>query len=68
MDKNIQMFNRRPKEENPYIKFHECKLRNDKLYDEYLRWCVAMCEIPMDKYDYIKEITEKEQEIKNLTR
>ena len=59
-------FKKNPKIENPYIKFHECKLHNDKIYNEYLRWCASVHEIPMDKYDFIKEITEKENELNKI--
>lgn len=56
------------KKKNPYITLHLIKLRNDGMYNDYLKWCYSLGEIPMDKYDFIKEIAEKENEIKTLTK
>lgn len=51
---------------NPYTEFHRLKIKNDNNYKEYLKWCLSVGEIPMDKYDYIKEITDKENELKKM--
>lgn len=56
------------KKVNPYVNFHKLKIKNDRNYNEYLKWCLSVGEIPMDKYDYIKEVTRKEKEINNLTK
>lgn len=53
----------RKKKVNPYVQFHKLKVRNDNNYKDYLKWCLSLGEIPMDKYDYIKEITDKEKQI-----
>jgi len=61
-------WSRKPKIENPYITLHRLKIQNDNRYLDYLKWCASVCEIPMDKYDFIKEITEKENELNALTK
>jgi hypothetical protein len=53
---------------NPYIQFHKLKIKNDNNYKEYLKWCYSVGEIPMDKYDYIKEITDKEKGYSDLIK
>lgn len=53
---------------NPYISFHKLKIKNDNNYNDYLKWCLSVGEIPMDKYDYIKEITDRETEVNNLVK
>lgn len=55
------------KSKNPYIKIHEHKINNDKLYSKYLNWCLKNNEIPMDKFKFIKEVYNKEELIKKIT-
>lgn len=52
--------------ENPYIDFHEHKLRNDEYYKNYLKWCEKVGELPMNKQVFIKEVEDKEKYIKDL--
>lgn len=51
---------------NPYIKIHGLKLKNDKAYSKYLKWCAKKGEAPMDKIHPVKSISEKESKINNL--
>lgn len=53
----------RKRKSNPYVTLHRLKIKNDRNYKAYLKWCLSVGEIPMDKYDYIKEIAEREGEI-----
>lgn len=62
------MFWNKERPPNPYITLHKLKLENDRRYNEYLKWCGSVGEVPMEKYDFIKEIADKEKEIENLTR
>lgn len=62
----VKHLRKRRTNSNPYKKIHGIKLKNDKLYNDYLRWCVYKGEIPMDKYDFIKEIADKEKELQRL--
>lgn len=34
---------------NPYIHYHQLKIRDDRDYEEYLRFCEKVGEAPMDK-------------------
>ena len=52
---------------NPYVVLHKLKMQNDKRYKDYLKWCLSVNEIPMDKYDFIKEIADKERELEKIT-
>jgi hypothetical protein len=61
-------FRSKKKLANPYVEFHKLKIKNDNNYDEYLKWCYDNSVIPMDKYDYIKEITDKENQIKEAVK
>lgn len=54
--------------ENPYVALHKLKVKNDRNYARYVQWCYKNGEIAMDKYDYIKEITDKENQIKEAVK
>lgn len=56
------------KKKNPYVEAHKVKLRNDKDYSSYLKWCRQNNELPMDKQVFIKEIERKENNLKKLLK
>lgn len=53
---------------NPYIERHKLKIDNDKKYSDYLKWCLSLGYIPMDKKDFIKEIEDKEKSLERLVK
>lgn len=53
---------------NPYIQFHNAKIKNDQNYQAYLHWCQRNGEIPMDKKVFLKEVEDKENQIKKLLK
>ena len=42
--------------------YHKIRLRNDRNYKEYLKWCLLVNEIPMDKFEFLKEIGKKDKD------
>jgi|GEM_PF-3852923 len=54
--------------DNYYIAYHQAKLKNDKYYEDYLKWCYEKSEIPMSKHKFIKEVENNEDKIKDLLR
>lgn len=42
------------------------KNKNDYDYKYYLKWCLDNGEIPADKISFIKEVEDKENNIKNI--
>ncbi len=53
---------------NYYIAYHQQKLKNDRYYEEYLKWCYDKNEIPMSKHRFIREVENNEDKIKNLLK
>ena len=51
---------------NEYIKKHKAKNKNDSDYKDYLKWCLDNGEIPADKISFIKEVEDKENNIKKI--
>lgn len=61
--------------ENPYVKVHQAKLKNDKTYQDYLEWLDKTGgDIPLDKWktkeemDFEKKVerANTEHEIRNM--
>lgn len=53
---------------NPYINSHSEHLKNDKYYEDYLKWCEKKTQIPMDKKVFIQEIEDKEKFVEDMFR
>jgi hypothetical protein len=65
------MFKKPDKERsNHYINVHAKKLKDDKLYKEYIDWCFKQGEAPMDKkgFDSIRDKEQKIYELMNKKR
>ncbi len=53
---------------NPYVNIHTKKLENDRNYENYLKWCESVGEIPMEKQVFLRDVESKENQIKNLLK
>ena len=53
---------------NRYIIEHQDHLKNDKHYDDYLRWCLKNDHVPMDKKSFNKEIEDRNKKFSDLIK
>jgi hypothetical protein len=54
------------KPKNRYIEKHKDKNKNDVNYTLYEKWCMKKGEIPMNKESVLKEVEDKEKQIKSM--
>lgn len=54
------------KPKNRYIEKHKYKNVNDTHYYLYEKWCLKKGEIPMSKESVLKEVEDKEKQIKSM--
>lgn len=68
--KAYQIDNARKRQEaNGYINLHRVKMKNDRLYAEYLDWCQKNGqEIPIDKHSFVDDIERKENQYNDLIK
>lgn len=53
---------------NRYVSKHKQKNINDKHYSDYLKWCLKNGEIPAKKESVLKDVEEKENNLKSLIK